>query len=267
MEVSSVAPQAKPLVSAEHRFSLRSLSFLRPALLATQSLARRAGFELIYTTVKGIKDAELYKPMFEPWLGAQWRSILRAEDPRSVVSLERKYVLYSQARQALRDAEGAVAECGVYRGGTAIILAELAASFERETYLFDTFEGMPETDASKDLHVKGDFVDTSLASVSEYLSSCRNVVFRPGYVPATFAGLEEQRFAFVHIDLDIFQSVKDAVSFFYPRLAPGGVIVFDDYGFPSCPGARAAVDEYFSAHAEEPFVLRTGQCVVRKGLH
>jgi len=36
-----------------------------------------------------------------------------------------------------------------------------------------------------------------------------------------------------------------ATEFFYSWLETGGVIVFDDYGWPSCPGARAAVDEVF----------------------
>ena len=29
----------------------------------------------------------------------------------------------------------------------------------------------------------------------------------------------------------------------WPRLAPGGVVVFDDYGFPACPGVTRFVDE------------------------
>jgi O-methyltransferase len=70
----------------------------------------------------------------------------------------------------------------------------------------------------------------------------------------------------VHVDLDIFASITDALTFFYPRMAAGGIIVFDDYGFPSCPGARAAVDEFFSQKPEVPFALQTGQCVVRKSL-
>jgi len=43
------------------------------------------------------------------------------------------------------------------------------------------------------------------------------------------------------------------------------VMLFDDYGFPTCPGARKAVDEFFSDKPEVPFYLPTGQClVVRK---
>jgi O-methyltransferase len=66
----------------------------------------------------------------------------------------------------------------------------------------------------------------------------------------------------VHIDADIYQSVKDSCTFFYPRLESGGIMVFDDYGFPSCPGARKAVDEFFSDKEEFPFYLPSGQCFI-----
>lgn len=38
-------------------------------------------------------------------------------------------------------------------------------------------------------------------------------------------------------------------------------MVFDDYGFPTCPGARKAVDEFFADKRETPIVLPTGQAV------
>jgi len=41
-------------------------------------------------------------------------------------------------------------------------------------------------------------------------------------------------------------------------------MVFDDYGFESCPGAKAAVDEFFSGKIERPWYLPSGQCAVVK---
>jgi O-methyltransferase len=43
-------------------------------------------------------------------------------------------------------------------------------------------------------------------------------------------------------------------------------MVFDDYGFKSCPGARAAVDEYFKERNAMPLVLNTGQAIVIKSV-
>jgi O-methyltransferase len=64
------------------------------------------------------------------------------------------------------------------------------------------------------------------------------------------------------VDVDILDSVKACCEFLYPRLQAGGFLVFDDYGFPSCPGARQAVDRYFRDKREVPLVLPTGQAVV-----
>ena len=82
--------------------------------------------------------------------------------------------------------------------------------------------------------------------------------------PETFDGLEAGRFSFVHVDVDLYQPTIDCCHFFYPRLVPGGMMVFDDYGFPACRGEKDAADEYFSDKAEKPFVLPTGQGIVIK---
>ena len=56
-----------------------------------------------------------------------------------------------------------------------------------------------------------------------------------------------ERLAFAHIDVDLYRSVLDCIEFAYPRLVAGGLIVFDDYGFPSCARARQAVDQAFES--------------------
>jgi O-methyltransferase len=215
--------------------------------------------------LRTIPDAGLYRPLFEPWRSPQWRARLREGDNASVVSLDRKYVLWQTAAQAAQ-APGDFMECGVYKGGTAYLLATVLEEHApaKRLHLFDTFAGMPETRPEHDLHVQGDFDDTSLEAVSAYLAPKANVSFHPGLIPASFAGLEALRFSFVHIDLDIYEAIRDASAFAYERVAPGGFLLYDDYGFPSCPGARRAVDEFYAGKPERPLVLATGQCLVVK---
>ena len=67
--------------------------------------------------------------------------------------------------------------------------------------------------------------------------------------------------ALAHVDVDIYRSVWDCCEFIYPRLQVGGAMVFDDYGFPTCPGARKAVDEFFRNKPETPIILGTGQAL------
>jgi O-methyltransferase len=74
--------------------------------------------------------------------------------------------------------------------------------------------------------------------------------------------MEDSRLAFAHVDVDIYQSVLDCCRFIMPRMLRGGFVVFDDYGFPSCPGARQAVDGFFRDRPERPLMLPTGQAVV-----
>lgn len=214
---------------------------------------------------RNIPDAAFYAPMFSPWYGfGTFGRHLAAAGENTVVTADRAYVLFTLASQALQ-LEGEFWECGVYRGGTAQLLADVITSSDRPARtlrLFDTFSGMPQTDAARDLHSQGDFADTSLEAVRRRIGPREQVHFHQGLIPSTFAGLEASRIALAHVDVDIYRSVLDSVEFIMPRLVPGGFIVFDDYGFPTCPGARQAVDEFYAGRPERPLVLPTGQAVV-----
>jgi O-methyltransferase len=161
---------------------------------------------------------------------------------------------------------GDIFECGVYKGGTAALLAALIAELKspKALYLYDTFEGMPATDAEKDWHNKGDFADTSLEAVRSFVKGGERCVFRNGFIPDTFEGLGDTKISFCHIDVDIYKSIIDSLKFVWPRLSVGGVIVFDDYGFPSCVSARQAVDDFFRDKSAIPLCLHTGQAIVFK---
>jgi O-methyltransferase len=211
-----------------------------------------------------IPDRSLYQPLYSPWLAPSFRRYFDVAAPRTLVTPDRCYVLYTLLQQAAH-LEGDVWECGTYKGGTAAMMAAILRDqgSVKQLHLFDTFEGMPATDATRDLHRLGDFADTSVEAVAGYVG--RPAVLHKGLVPDTFAGLETARIAFAHIDLDIYQSIIDSLTFIWPRLSRGGFIVLDDYGFPSCPGARAAVDEFFARRSSVPLCLHTGQALLFKG--
>lgn len=217
-------------------------------------------------SVPQIPDREFYDPLFSPWLGyGEFGRLYGTVRPYAWAGPQSCYVLYALASQAL-PLGGEFWECGVYRGGTALLLSRVietngSGRNPTELRLFDTFEGMPETDPRHDLHQQGDFGDTNLEEVRKRVSA-PNVFFHKGRMPETFRGLEESKIAFAHIDVDIYQSVADCCDFIYPRLLDGGFMVFDDYGFADCPGARKAVDEFFESKPERPLVLPTSQAIV-----
>lgn len=157
--------------------------------------------------------------------------------------------------------DGAMAELGVYKGGTAKLMADVAPL--KKLFLFDTFDGMP-PEQLIDKHKAGDFADTSVEEVSQFLGERPNVDFRKGFFPETATGLEDEHFSFVHIDGDLYQSTLDSLIFFYPRMTPGGVIVFDDYEWPDCPGVKQAMDEYLADKPEKVFVRTRYQAVLVK---
>ena len=129
--------------------------------------------------------------------------------------------------------------------------------------LFDSFAGMPQTDYQKDVHRAGDFADTSLQGVKNIVG-CDRTEYHSGFIPQSFEGLDVDSISFAHVDLDLHDAILESCQYIYPRLSKGGVLVFDDYGFPSCPGARIAVDDFFRDKPEFPLVLPTAQAVVCK---
>jgi O-methyltransferase len=233
-------------------------------------MLRASGYELKRITLPiklpDIPDVELYQPLFSPWLGGgDFKQYYDLAAPKTLVSADRCHVLYILLRQAA-SVVGDVWECGVYKGGTAAMMAAMLNHYapQKRLYLFDTFAGMPNTDPAKDWHKEGEFYDTCLEAVSAYIGLNRQCVFRKGFIPNTFLGLESSTICFAHIDVDIYKSILDCLVFIWPRLSVGGFIVFDDYGFWSCPGARTAVDEFFSGKECFPLCLPTGQALVFK---
>jgi O-methyltransferase len=236
-----------------------------------RSLASRMGYVVWHRPARpragSIPDAAYYAPFFSPWLGyGDFGALVDEVTPYTINSPDRLYVLHALARQALANG-GEFWECGVYRGGSARMLRRTIESVADPAKrpvlrLFDSFEGMKETDGTRDLHRPGDFADTGADAVRRVVGDPPAVTLHPGWIPETFRGLESARIGFVHVDVDLYRSVLDVCEFVRPRMVPGSFMVFDDYGFPSCPGARQAVDEYFAGRTERPLALSTGQAIV-----
>lgn len=155
---------------------------------------------------------------------------------------------------------GACAEIGVYKGGTAGLIIE---NTERSIYLCDTFAGLPYWDEiDGKAHKVGSFSEIPEDERNlflEYVSKKSNVKVYKGIFPSeTGDNLSNEVFSFVHLDVDAYESYKQCLNFFYNRMVPNGVIVFDDYNASSCPGAKLAVDEFFSDKPEK--VVTTVEC-------
>ena len=188
-----------------------------------------------------------------------------------------------------RDIPGAFAECGVWRGGSmmAVALTLLRRGVtDRDLYLFDTFAGMPPPTEEDTLsmydgyspvkHWRKRQQDSELNSW-HYVpaATVRATLESTGYPPERLhlvQGKVEQTIpehapdalALLRLDTDWYQSTRHEMEHLYPRLAPGGVLLLDDYGHYE--GARRAVDEYLDAHDERLLLTRvdyTGRVAVK----
>lgn len=187
--------------------------------------------------------------------------------PENPYSQERKFMLRELVR-ASSALPGAMAECGCYEGASAWFIANECP--DRSLHLFDSFEGLSEPGSedntgSNDVREwrKGDLC-TREEKARANLSAYNHVTIHRGWIPDCFDEVADEWFAFVHIDVDLYQPTFDSLAFFYPRMNKGGVILLDDYGFTTCPGAFRAVSEFMSDKPEPVIHCPTGQGIIFK---
>jgi len=185
-------------------------------------------------------------------------------DGEGVQHVIQRYNLWSLSKR-VAGRPGVFAEVGVYRGGSAKILCETKGN--ATLHLFDTFKGMPRVDPTSDggFH-EGQFSDVTLDSVRSYLAKYQGVEFHPEIFPASSSDLMNKQlvFQFVHLDVDIRQSTFDALNFFYPLLAPGGLLISHDYGDPEVPGVRLAFEDFMRDKPEKLLELGATQVLLEK---
>jgi O-methyltransferase len=159
---------------------------------------------------------------------------------------------------------GSMAEVGVYRGASARLIRE--ADEVRPLHLFDTFQGLPETSPEDRVPLGGQFKKGSFAcsleDVKSYLNQSSQLYFHEGLFPKTAKCIDGERFSFVHSDVDIYESTKSVLEFFYPRMIPGGIIISHDFAW--APNLRRAFTEFLDSRPEPILELPGDQAMIVK---
>ena len=206
----------------------------------------------------------------------------------TMTHLEDMHALYQAVRYVVRRGiSGDFVECGVWKGGSAMLMARalMAQGAEgRQLYLYDTYEGMSPP-GEKDIDVYGKsasalmarwpreadsiWANVPLEEVRKNLASTgfpeANVRYVRGRVEETIPGTMPERIALLRLDTDFYESTLHTLKHLYPALSPGGIMIVDDYGH--WQGARAAVDEYFGTDGGDLFLNRishSGRLVVKR---
>jgi len=180
------------------------------------------------------------------------------------------YALYKSVEYICkRKIAGAFVECGVWKGGSALLAGLAARSFgdvSREIYLYDTFEGMT-APTEQDIDVNGDkaqdLIDTHGDSgkwcyahrpeVERLFASfdlADSSHFIEGDVLDTISHTKPKEISLLRLDTDWYESTKFELDNLYDLIQPGGIVIIDDYGH--WQGSRRAVDEFFS---RAPFIM------------
>jgi len=204
------------------------------------------------------------------WLqDKSFRRKFKELSPLSPYSEERKWTLREFAR-FVKNIPGNIAECGCFDGGSAYFLAQVAPNVK--IHLFDSFEGLSapgNNDIPDDKTIsqwkQGD-LSTSESKARRILTEFDNIIYHKGWIPSKFNEVDNENFKLLHIDVDLYQPTFDSLDFFYPRMNKGGVIILDDYGFSTCPGAFKATKDYIVKKniSEQVILLTTGQGIIIK---
>lgn len=155
---------------------------------------------------------------------------------------------------------GAIVECGVWKGGNGAFMAKVS---NRETWLFDSFEGMPEKGKyddkikGKNSLEQGDLAVTEnqAKEIAKKIKIENKTHIVKGWFKDTLPKYKEQigSISLLRIDGDFYESTKCVLDTLYDQVSPGGFVIFDDY--KDFEGCRKAIIDFFSSRDEYPNIL------------
>ncbi|TVQ87949.1 MAG: macrocin O-methyltransferase [Bacteroidetes bacterium] len=189
-------------------------------------------------------------------------------EPYTMTSVEPLYALYNSVGYILgNNIQGSIVICGVWRGGSAMLIAKMLSNrniFDKKIYLFDTFEGMS-APSQHDIDFRGNHAFVllkenennkeksvwCLADLADVKNNMmltnypeENIIYIKGKVENTIPeNSPKEDISLLHLDTDWYESTKHELQFLYPKLVLNGILLIDDYGH--WEGCRKAVDEYF----------------------
>jgi O-methyltransferase len=232
-----------------------------------QSAASALGYNL---ELRLLKDSG-----FPSYVDPAFVALLQKYRDKTMVPWGGLYMAYKAAQYVARNQiVGDIVECGVWRGGCSLLMAEAIQQVRGPVYdfhLYDTYGGMTKPGA-EDRSAMGHastFYDkakksngtvgwcyASIEEVTQNIGASTYPLDRfhlvKGRVEETIPAQAPERIALLRIDTDWYESTRHEMVHLLPRLSSGGVLLCDDYGF--WEGAQKAVDEYLRSW-NEPFLL------------
>lgn len=201
-----------------------------------------------------IRDPELYQRptdfsrFFRPWLGPDYDKWFTPEVlSNTMLSRMHLYFLLSLVKQVAQ-VPGDILEAGAGSGGSARLILNclLDANCMKRMWILDTFSGYSAIDSQHDdpsLRTH-DCRCQSRSYVENLLQNdVIDVRIIEGVIPESLEKVTADQISFAHIDVNLYTPTLAATRFCLERMPQGGIILFDDYNWPSSYGARQAIDE------------------------
>lgn len=203
--------------------------------------------------------------------------VLRFADRRSLAKVIAHYEIF----RMVKDIPGHIVELGVFRGDSLLRFAKFAEIFSVydrsfDVIGFDNFRGFPdfhEKDGRRAHAFDKDIGGWSSAAYRDDLLQLIEIFDHDRFAPQKprirliEGDIRETvpRFAtevpgavirLLHLDADLYEPTKIALENFWDRLAIGGVLLLDEYGFDIYPGEASAVHEFFAGRGLAPVVRK-----------
>jgi O-methyltransferase len=165
--------------------------------------------------------------------------------------------------------QGDFVECGVNRGGlarTVMQYVQFAGASERHFWLLDTFNGLDESTLSdSEKHAASRWTyQECYEDVVRTFAPIPNVRIVRGTVPDTLREVTADRVAFLSLDMNCAAPEIAAFRYFWPKMAPGAVVLLDDYGWRGHEEQHAAFDALARELGFAILSMPTGQGVILK---
>jgi len=194
-----------------------------------------------------------------------YHDIRKVIDGRCAVDKFQLLVMYELLLEVAQ-LEGCGVELGVFRGGTARMIASVLSP--KTIYLYDTFEGTPDVKTIHDElrpHKKGSFFG-SIDEVQELLAPYSDkIVYNQGVFPDDMLyKLPDEPVCFAHVDADLYTPTLSFLNLIYPMVVSGGVIVIHDYRYGPCVGVTKACNRFLVNKPEKIRMDIPGQGYIRK---
>ena len=216
-------------------------------------ISNRFGYDMAIVKHRFKRDQYTYSAVFpsatySPWYQDEaFQKIYSQVTNNTLVDIYRCYELWQLVGET-NHLPGAILEVGVWRGGSGMIMAQRAKASAHKTqvYLCDTFEGVVKAGAKDGQYVGGEHKDTSEDIVKQLRAKLQldHVHILKGIFPDdTHEQVTDQQFRLCHIDVDVYDSAQGVYDWVWNKLVVGGMIVFDDFGFPGTNGVTQFVEE------------------------